>query len=318
LLMILLSGCNIGGTEVVVNLDSKRTAVFKINGESCTIAEAKVFLTNYQNIYARMYDVDLWNHDFGDNSLESYVKDITISQLAQIKSMTFLAEKENISLTEDELSKTKNAAKEYYDSLNDDEIKYMGVDLKTIETLYEQYGLANKLYNFLTQDVNNEVSEDEARIIDALQIKVSDQEKAKEIKRRLKDGEDFMALANSLVSDNEAEDTEVKAGRGFWPAKVEEKVFSLDNGEIANGIKTDEGYYFVKCINNYNQQLTEENKSVIVERKRKEAFDDVYDEFVSTLPSEYNQKAWDAVKIEIDDKITTSGFFETYDKYCKW
>lgn len=318
LLAAVLNGCSIGDTKYVLNLDSRQTEVFRINEEACTVAETKVFLTNYQNIYARMYDVDLWEYDFGEQSLEKYVKDITIAQLAQIKSMKFLAEQQGISLTGEENEQVKKATDDYYDSLNENEIRYMDVDRKTIESLYEQYGLAHKLYNFLTKDVNNEVSEDEARVMEALQVRVSDKARAEEIEKRLKSGEDFAVLAASLAKENEVEETEVKAGRGYWPPKVEEKAFALSNGESTGCIQTEDGYYFVKCMNNYNQQLTEENKSDIVEKKRKAAFDDVYDEFIAGLPSEFNQEVWDRVKIKMDDKVTTASFFDVFHLYCKW
>ena len=109
----MLTGCRVGDTEVVLSSDFPRDQVFRINDESCSLAEAKVFLTNYQNIYGTVYGVNLWEHDFEENSLEQYVKDLTISQLAQIISMDFLAQEQEISLTEEELLSVAEAAKAY-------------------------------------------------------------------------------------------------------------------------------------------------------------------------------------------------------------
>lgn len=310
-----LTGCQFGETEVVFASALSENDVFCINEETCSLAEAKVFLTNYQNLYGTIYGVNLWEHDFGDDSLEQYVKDLTISQLAQIMSMDFLAKQQEISLSKEELSQVEKAAREYYQSLNKEEIRYMEVDEAIIGELYRQYGLANKLYAQLTTGINDEVSDDEARIMEADQIYVTSKEKAKKIEEELKNGADFLALAGSY---NETAQTEITFGRGTLPEEVEEVAFGLDPEDVSDAIKTKEGYYFIKCINNYNQELTDANKQVILERRRKEAFDDVYDAFVETLSSEFNEELWDSIQIETGGKLETKSFFEVYEKYCTW
>lgn len=315
LMSMTVSGCKLGNTEVVVNSGFSGNEVFKIKDEVCTLSEARVFLANYQNIYANMYGVNLWKHKFKNNELESYVKDITVSQLAQIMAMDFLAAEKDISLTEEEQAKVKEAAKAYYDSLNDTEKEYMHVSESDIEKLYSRYGLANKLYTFLTGDVNAEVSDDDARVMEAARIYVTDENKANEIQNQINSGADFMSLAGTY---NEASEIEVAFGRNDVPKEVEEVVFSLENEQISGKIAADNGWYFIKCINNYNQELTDANKSVILEQRRKEAFDDVYSEFLEELPAEFNEEVWEEVEIETDKEITTDSFFKTYEKYCNW
>lgn len=310
-----ISGCRFGKTEIVLTSELSDNEVFKINGRTCSLAEAKVFLTNYQNIYGTVYDVNLWEHDFGENRLEQYVKDLTISQLAQIISMDFLAEQQEISLTEEELGQVKKAAKAYYDSLSKAEIKYMDVNEACITELYRQYGLANKLYAHLTMGINDEVSDDEARVMEALQIYVTDKKNAKAVTKSLKEGADFLTLANTY---NESGKTEITFGRGDMPEAVEEAAFSLESEEISDVIEAEEGYYFIKCINNYNQELTDANKQVILEKRKKEAFDDVYEAYIATIPSELNAELWNSIKIQVDEEIQTKSFFEVYEEYCKW
>lgn len=309
------AGCKFGETEVVFTSSLSENDVFLINDRTCSLAEAKVFLTNYQNLYGTVYGINLWDHDFGDNSLKQYVKDLTISQLAQIMSMDFLAEQQEISLSEEEVRQVERAAREYYQSLTKEEIRYMGVDEAVISGLYRQYGLANKLYAQLTADINEEVSDDEARVMEAYRIFVSSQEKADKVTEGLSAGADFLTLAGSY---NEESQAEITFGRGTLPAEVETIAFGLEPEGISDAIQTEGGWYFIKCISNYNQELTDENKQVILERRRKEAFDDVYEAFVETLSSQFNQELWDGIEIQADDKIKTKSFFETYEKFCKW
>ncbi len=289
--------------------------VFKIKNEVCTLPEARVVMTNYQNMYATMYGIDLWKHKFGSNDLENYVKDLTISRLAQIMAMDFLAEEKDISLSKEEKGKIQEAAEEYYNSLNDTEKEYMHVKQGDIEILYKRYGLANKLYTHLTQGVDDEVSDDEARVMEAQQIFVTSKEKAKEVAGQLKEGTDFLSVANIY---NEASEIEVTFGRNDVAPEVEKVAFSLENDQVSRRIKTDKGFYFLKCINHYNQEKTDDNKSVILEKRRKEAFDDVYMEFLDTLSSEFNEQVWEQVKVEVNQEVKTDSFFEVYEKHCDW
>ncbi len=315
MLSVVLQGCQVTGSEVVVNADSTDNEVFKIKDEVCTVSEARVVLTNYQNMYDRTYGINLWEHGFKDRELETYVKDLTISRLAQIMAMDYLAQDNGIVLEEEEQAKIKEAAEEYFESLNDAEKEYMQVKQSDIETLYNRYGLANKLYTHLTQGVNDEVSDEEARVMEAQQIFVSDEESAEEVEQQLKEGGDFLTVANRY---NEASETEVFFSKNGVAQEVAEVVFSLENEEVSEKIKSQDGYYFVKCINHYDQELTDDNKSVILEERRKEAFDDVYQGFLVDLPSEINDRVWEEVKVEVSEELTTDSFFQVYEKYCTW
>ena len=315
LLALQLAGCQLGDTQVMVSAGFSDNDVFKIKNEVCTLPEARVVMTNYQNMYATMYGIDLWKHKFGSNDLENYVKDLTISRLAQIMAMDFLAEEKDISLSKEEKGKIQEAAEEYYNSLNDTEKEYMHVKQGDIEILYKRYGLANKLYTHLTQGVDDEVSDDEARVMEAQQIFVTSKEKAKEVAGQLKEGTDFLSVANSY---NEASEIEVTFGRNDVAPEVEKVAFSLENDQVSRRIKTDKGFYFLKCINHYNQEKTDDNKSVILEKRRKEAFDDVYMEFLDTLSSEFNEQVWEQVKVEVNQEVKTDSFFEVYEKHCDW
>lgn len=307
-----LCGCQVGDTDIALTSGLSDEEVFRIGDTTCTLPKARIFLTNYQNLYGTAYGINLWEHDFGDDSLEDYIKDLTISQLARIISMDYLAQEQEIALDDTELAHIEDAAEAYYGSLSKDEIAYMDVDVEIIRELYQQYGLADKLYQQLTTGVDNEVSDDEARIMEAYQIFVTDKEDADAISDGLADGSDFLTLAGSY---NKADRTEITFGKGELPENVEKASFALDADEIAGPLETDEGYYFIKCIDNYNQELTDANKQVILERRRKEAFDDVYEAFVATLPSEFNEALWDSIEVRADESIKTNSFFEVYENY---
>ena len=311
-MLMCLGGCQIGNRQIVVSGSLSDKQVFKIGSATCGVKEAKVYLTNYQNIYGTAYGLNLWEHDFGDNSLTQYVKDITLEELTHVVCMDLLAESQEVSLSEEEKADVASAAKEYYASLSEDEIAYLAVTESDIAEYYAHYALAQKLYHSLTNGVNDEVSDDEARVIEIMQIYVTDETKAAEVLSKLKNGDDFASVANNY---NQLSSIQVTVSRDELPAEVEKVAFDLDNGEISDEIPVDHGYYFIKCLNKYDEELTEANKSNIVEKREKEAFDDIYNEYVSGLSSYLNQNLWDELELDTDAAITTDSFFEVFEKY---
>lgn len=310
---VLLSGCQIGSKEIVVSKTLNSKQVFKIGSSVCELKEARVYLANYQNLYGTAYNIDLWQHDFGDASLTEYVKDVTLEELTRVYSMNLLAEADGITLSEEEQRQVSAAAEEYYESLSRKEISYMGISEADIEEYYAHYALAQKLYNSLTDGVNEEVSDDEARIIEIMQIYVTDVDRAAAVREKLANGDDFATIANNY---NELSAIQVTVSRDDLPQEVEDIAFRLDDNEISQMITVENGYYFIKCLNKYNIELTEENKANIVEKRQKEAFDDVYDEFIAAQKSYLNVELWEELELDIDTDITTNSFFAVYEKHC--
>ncbi len=305
------AGCSKTDAIHVPQIAAKQ--VLKVDNEAYTLPQAKVYLLNYQNLYGSVAGADLWQYGNQDGSLEAYVKNLTISQMTKILSMDSLAKSRGIVLEEAELANTYKAAKEYFASLNEQELEYLQADETDIQKLYEDYALAQKLYISLTADINSEVSDDEARIMNAMQIVVADSKTAKEVKKALAGGGDFATLANSY---NEADEVTIQFGRGELPEKVEKAAFALGNGETTDYIKTKNGYYFIYCVNKFNEELTDANKLKIVKKREKAAFGDVYDAYIKTISKKMYQKVWDDVVVEHSEGIASDRFFEVYQMYC--
>ena len=312
-LSMALTGCQIGNKDIVVSGTLSSRQVFTLDKSACSLKEAKVYLANYQNIYGTAYTIDLWQHDFGDASLLDYVKDITLEELTRVYTMDLLAQSQEVTLSEEETAKVAEAAKEYYASLSEDETAYMDVAEADIAEYYTHYALAQKLYHSLTNGVNEEVSDDEARVMEIMQIYVTDEDRAHEVEQKLAQGDDFASVANNY---NELSAIQVTVSRDDLPDEVEEVAFQLDDNAVSGMIAAGNGYYFIKCLNKYNEELTEANKSNIVEKREKEAFDDVYNEFVASLSSRQNTDLWDGIELTTDGSIQTNSFFAVFEKYC--
>lgn len=313
ILCMLLTGCRIGDMSIVVTKPLSSRYVFQIGEVNCGIKEAKLYLANYQNIYGEAYTLDLWKHDFGDISLEEYIKTITLNKLVTVACMTQLASEQGVELTAEDEADISEAAEAYYASLTGEDKEYLGISETELAEYYRHYALAQKVYYYLTSEINGEVSDDEARVMEVMQIYVTDAQNAEIVRSKLSNGEDFASVANMY---NELPSIQANICRDDLPEEAEKVVFRLDNNEISELITVENGYYFIKCLNKYNEELTEANKVTIVEKREKEAFDDVYNEFVATLSSYINEDVWDELKVDSTSGITTKDFFEMYELYC--
>lgn len=334
-LLVIFTACgeNGNGTKVVFTTGFGKDEVFRIGSGVCTVPEMMVYLTNTQNQYESVYGSEVWNVSLEDVTMEENVKETVLAKLAQIKTMFLLAEDRGVVLSESERRQAERAAEEYYASLNETEIELMGVSYDTIEQLYKEYALADKVYQYIIQDVNPEISDDEARTITVQHIlfrtyttdgtgsridyservKQTVYEKACEVRQQAVDeGYDFADLASRYSEDSTLT---YSFGKGEMDIVFEETAFSLETGEISQVIETDAGYHIIKCISTFDREQTDLNKLEIVEERRREVFGQEYDAFVETLARQLNSKLWEELSLLHNEEVTTMDFFDIYAKY---
>lgn len=321
------------GTKVVFTTSFDKDEVFRIGSASCSRAEIMVYLTTTQNQYESVYGPEVWNVALDGMTLEENVKDTVLAKIAQIKTMYLLAQSKEVTLDEKEQEKVEQASEKFYQTLNDREKELMGADLKTIHQLYTEYALADKVYQYIIQDVNPEISDDEARTITVQHIlirtyttdgagnRVSLPEnqkqavyaKALEIREMAVSGEnDFVDLASRYSEDSTIT---YSFGKGEMEASFEEAAFELETDEISQVIESESGYHIIKCLNTFDREQTDISKQEIVEERRREVFGQEYNEFVDTLVRNLNTTLWEEITLIHDPEVTTTGFFETYAEY---
>lgn len=326
-----LTAC--GSGRVVFTTGFSRDEVFRIGNKVCTTEELMVYLTNTQNQYESVYGTEVWNVSLDGVTLEENIKETVLAKIAQIKAMALLAESKDVELDAGETERLERAAEEYFGSLNDRERELMGVSLDTIQKLYTEYALADKVYQYIIQDVNPEISDDEARTITVQHILLrtyaddgegnraaySEQaknavyEKACEIRRQaVEDGVDFAELASRYSEDSTIT---YSFGKGQLDEAFEETAFSLETGQISEVIETEAGCHIIKCISTFDREETDANKLVIVEERRREVFGEEYDAFLEPLVRQLNTKLWEEITLLHDEEVTTTSFFEVYAKY---
>jgi peptidyl-prolyl cis-trans isomerase C len=103
--------------------------------------------------------------------------------------------------------------------------------------------------------------------VHARHILVESEEEAKEVKERLKKGEDFAALAKEKSKDTNAEGGDLGFfTRGQMLKPFEDAAFALDIGELSDPVQTQFGWHIIKVEEKRDQELPsfEEVKEAIL------------------------------------------------------
>ena len=322
--LFLLPGCaDRDDRQIILTTGFEEKEVFLIGSRKCYTPEIGVYMRSSQNRYESAFGKGIWERSIGGETLEHRLKEITLSRLAQIKTMDMLAESRGLALSERALGQCARAAEIYYSSLSekDRELLY-GITEEQIASMYQDYALADLVYRSVTADINPEISDDEARTITVRQILIkcdpSDPSEkrqkaydaAREILLRIEAGEEFESLADRY---NEDDQSVYSFGKdSTLPAAFVETAFALSKDEVSEIVETEYGYHIIKCISTLNRDETDANKLRILNERKREAFDGIYDEFVLTQYSNLNQELWDGMEFDSGTLDASENFFDIY------
>ena len=272
-----------------------------------------MILLNYQKEYANLYGIDMWAEDNETAAeLEAYIKDLTVSQLAEVYTLNIIGAEQEITLSEEEKEEAAAAAAQYLAGLSEAELEYLDLSESEAVSLFEHYLLANQVYEALTQMVDTEVSDDEARVMELEQIIVSDSDTAAELLERLESGSDFSTLASSY---SESDTVSIEVDRTYYEEDIIEVLFALSDGEYSEILEIDGSYLLFYCTDSYDEELTEENKSKVLETRTEEMVTATYETYAEELNSELKDSVWDEVSIDTSLELSGATFFEVYAEY---
>lgn len=313
-LAVVAGGCQIGGEKVTISRGMSDNEVFLIGGKSCKLPVMKLLLVNNMNLHGESYGIDLLNNEDlkVQKKFGQYVKKICMDEAAKVYTMDALADQKGITLNDDQKELVQWAAEDCYQSMSEAEISALGLSQDDIVDIYGKYALADKLYAALIADVNQEVSDDEARVMEIRQILVPDKEQADQAYAELQQDTEFSTVAANYT---QADEITLTIERGMLPQEAETVVFAMDNGTYSEPVQTADGYYIFYCDNKYDEEQTQRHKQDIIEQRRQEAFDSQYDPFVEQVNSKLNEKVWKNLSLQDLEQYSFGQFYEIYDKY---
>ncbi len=329
-----LCGCGDGeGSRVVFTAGLEKDEVFRIGDEICRTPEMMVYLTTTQEQYESVYGEKIWNTALDGVTLEESVKEIVLEKVAQIKTMNLLGRERGLELDDTDKVRAKAAAKEYMAGLTEAQAESLGITEEMTAELYEEYAMANQVYQDVIQDLNPEISDDEARIITVQHIlirtysrdpdgnrvefltaeKQAAYEEASDVRDQAVAGEKtFEELASRYSQDSTLT---YSFGKGEMDPAFEEAAFRLETDEISPVVESDSGYHIIKCISSQNPEETAANKIKLLEERKNEVFGEEYEAFLKSQARKLNQEAWDGIGLVLDGTAPDVDFFEIYEKH---
>lgn len=329
IVMFVLGGC---GKDIKITTGLSKDEIFKISGETEELAEVMLVLINEKNKYEKNLGNDIWSRTFGDITLETEIKDKVKNQMTELYAIYLMAKEEGVKLNAEEEEKLKAAAAEYYGTLNENEKEALNAAEENVYHLYEKMYLTDKYYDLKTGEEGKEISDEDARVIDVMYIyfQTGDRDiygnvtkyeedriaeilsRAQSILDRINQGGDFQSLAVS-----ESDDTEYTSifGRGTMEENFEAAAFSLADGENSGIVETEDGYYIIKCVNDYLEKETEENKQNLLEKYKADKFREIYEPFLEKQNLEFNNRIWDKISINDYSDCSSGNIYDVYHSY---
>lgn len=321
---IMMTGC--GRVKFTTGLGKSTFA--KINGEKVDMSIAMLLLGEFKYSYENIFDANVWSEPIGSVTAEEYVKNSVRDTIEQVMCLNQMAADAGVSLTEDETQKIKEAAALYCSELPADTVEEGVIDCDTVEEYYGMLRLAEKVFYSVTDDIDTEVSTDEARIInvqyiflstvsydeDNNPVSVSQAEKkskeklAQSLLEQIINGSDFVTLAKDNSDDS---CYTLEFGRGEYQKQFEDAAFALEMGTVSDVVETDIGYYIIKCTNDNVESDYDKQSREIIFSRRMESFSGYYGEFTDGVSAEFNQGFWN--KVPMDEVKSGSG--RLYDIY---
>lgn len=329
----LLTGCRgeHKSSRLVFTMGLSKDELFQVEGDALTVPEAKILLMTELARYRNLYGEGMLTQSFGDKTLEESIKETTLQLLGKIMIMDQMAGKYQIMLSREEESRAEEAAAEYYSTLSDAELSYTGADEEDAKRLLKRIALADKVYEELTGEEDIEISDDEARVVtirhimiktaeigeDGVEKPYGDMQKQDaytrilEIFDQLQQGADFDSMAEKYNEDSR---TEYTVGRGELDETLEEEAFSMDTGEMSTVLESAKGFHILFCVNNFDREATEQNKTRIMAQRKWQTFEETYNAFAAEQVCEFREKRWKELSLG-GEEITNTGFYEIYEKF---
>lgn len=305
-----LSACKMGDKEVLVSFSNVHNYALGIGDLKSPKNEARLYLGCFTDYYGNIggIDVDLSK---GSTADEKIIEGAALL-LSRVYSLNLYAKKNNITLTPEEEERVKTAAADFFSLITNQERKAVGVNQGDIQAFYRRYALALKVKNQLMAEVDKNVTEDAARMMEGYVIETTQTDQATEIKRRIDAGDDFASLTQVY---SEGPKTLISFGREEYPEDFDRIAFTLEEGEVSPAIYSDDKVYFVKCTKKYNAEESARNKDRIIEKRQKALYDSIEQSQREEVASYINMDFFRSVNLS-EVNISVGGeFFSTLESY---
>ncbi len=318
LVMLTAVGCGQGeSSDIRIVKPLAENELFKIDEEICTVSEAMVLMAAQKKVVEDVYGPEIWAVQLDGVTFEENIKESLKDFLARMTCMKLMAEENQITLSTEEKQQMQNCTDTYWSQLTEEEKAALGTDKEEIQELFTSYYYYNKLMEVLTSDLETEISDNDARIMQAEYLYVAKNGKnqtsaMQKILKKAKKTDDFLEVAETY---SEKSEYTISIARGQLPEEIEEAVFALADQEISEVLEAEDGYYIVYCLEDYDREATAKHKEELINARKEEHFTQQYDAFVKNLTAQFHDSAWEKLSLEELVTLSEADFFAIYQEH---
>lgn len=278
-------------------------------------------------LYEQIYGSSFWTAENvdnkGNNGAQAVKKEI-MQNMKQREILYMDAQKNGMSLSDEEKSKVEEDLKTFRKGLSDKQKEMYGLDEDTVRTVLEKKALADKYKNKIITDlaidenaVKASVSKTDYRQYDlqyytyAKVIEDNEGNSSKKNDKDLKEAKKNMEalqkkaagakdFTKGLITDTDNNNEDDKTGisysteellgsdKDFASDKVLKAIKKMKNGEVSGVLEDDKAYYIVRMENNNNPKAYQDQCTQAVENEKQTQFDTKYK---NDIKSNYTAKA---------------------------
>ncbi len=283
---------------------------------------------NYREVYLQLlaakekaellYGEGIWDYRLDDdgNTYGDETREKVLDEFINLKIVCSHADDLDIQLSEEEVRNAQDYTAEYIEKIGDENLVKYKLSEGLINELYTDNITALKVYESITLSVDTNISDEEAKQIDLLIImksKYTENEDGESVKLSGSALSDLRESTETLLAEgmqksdfktfaemntDSKDGVEITAGKGDLPEEVEDIAFSLQDGEFASVIETDDYYYIVKCISAFDEDATNARKEEIISERQEALFEETFAEWKEQAEVILNQELWAGLTVE--------------------
>lgn len=312
------------GKEEITDTASQK--VFSMGKEKIYLDEVWIYAKTVMEGYEQKYGSQVWTIETEDSkgsvrTMEDITREDIIEDIRLTRILAGKAEEYQVSLTDAEKEEAQEQASVFYNNLTDSQIAQMGINRETVERVFEDNMLADKVYNQIMVVGNVEVSDEEARMTTIYDMYFACYKEdsagnivsftdADRLRQKANADEAMTLLGNP---ENPADYDAIVSKYGLnhggsrtmsyaelvseYGESLVATLYALENGMHTPVVETEYGYHIIGMVALTNSDATAQRKQELLEVKQKEYFATLYEEWSKAV-----DKGWD-YRRDVDQNI---------------
>lgn len=326
-----LTGCGkLDGTKTVATVDGQEVTL----GLASYIARDQQAQTeSYYQMMMQSYGMsgsgEFWDSEeedgrtYGESS-----KDSVMDSIKTLYVMKAHAEEYGVTISEEEQVKIEEAAKAFMEDNDEATLAELAVSESDIVTYLELMTIRQKMHDPMVEDIDREVSDEEANQTRITMVKVStegteqdedgntidltDEEKAekkdtaKKVLEKIIASDDIVEVDMAALA-KEVDENLTATSPAFTTAgseddlldkKVQEAALKLEEGKVSpEVIEGEDGYYVVRLDKMLDEDATQTKKDSIISNREQDRYDELLQEWEDAAEMNIDEKVWKKLTI---------------------